>query len=256
MNAVNLIPVEDRRGADAPGRSGGAVYAVLGALAVVLLLVAGLAITSKQVSDQKNQLAAVTAEAQTAESQAGSLQAYTQFASLRDKRQQTVAQLASSRFDWEHALHELARVVPDGTSLTTLRASVSPTVAVTGGTTDPLRNASNGPAIELSGCAPSQDGVAQLMAAMRRMDGVQRVSLSSSDRNPPAPKGSGSAAAAAGAGCTAGSANRTTFSMTIFYATPQVATPATGAAAGTSAASSTTTTTSSTTTTPATGGTK
>jgi Tfp pilus assembly protein PilN len=249
MKAVNLIPVEDRRGSGAPGRSGGAVYALLGGLGLVLLLVAVLFTLSHQISTKKQQLADVTTQAQTAETQAGSLEAYTQFASLRQKRQETVASLASSRFDWAHALHELARTVPAGASLTALRATVSSSTAVAG-TTNPLRSALDVPALEMAGCAKDQSGVAELMAAMRRIDGVQRVSLSSSERSAkvsaksvagaPAPAGS------AGSSCSAASGRPAVFAMVVFYDAPiRVGNPA--AATGTATATSATTTTSSTT---------
>lgn len=235
MKAVNLIPAEDRRGAGAPGRSGGAVYALLGGLGLVLVMVVALLALSHSVKSKQDQLAAVSQQAQEAEAQAGSLQAYTQFATLRETRQQTVASLAASRFDWAHALHEVARTVPAGTALTGLRATVSPTVTV-GGTTDPLRQSLAVPAIELAGCARNQDGVAEVMAAMRRIDGVQRVSLSTSERTAKAGAESGAAAPTGAAGatdCRAGSLKRAAFSMTVFYDAPASATataPATGAA--------------------------
>ena len=264
MRAVNLIPAEDRRGAGAPGRSGGAVYGALGALGLVVLFVAVLFALGHSVKTKEDQLASVNQQAQEAETQAGSLQAYTQFATLRETRQQTVASLASSRFDWAHALHELARTVPAGTSLTGLRATVSPSVSV-GGVTDPLRQSLSVPAIELNGCATSQDGVAEVLAAMRRIDGVQRVSLSSSERNSKGVGGasSGSSTPGGGSDCRAGSFKRASFSMTVFYDAPATpasaatATPATGAAAATAAPAAGATAPASTTT-PAstTGGTK
>jgi Tfp pilus assembly protein PilN len=269
MRAVNLIPAEDRRGAGAPGRSGGAVYGVLGALGLVVIFVAVLFALSHQVKVKEDRLASVNQQAQQAEAQAGSLQAYTQFATLRETRQQTVSSLASSRFDWAHALHELARTVPAGTSLTGLRATVSPSVSV-GGVTDPLRQSLSVPAIELNGCATSQDGVAEVLAAMRRIDGVQRVSLSSSERNSKGVGGasSGSSTPGAGSDCRAGSFKRASFSMTVFYDAPAIpagattgapatGAPATGTAPATAAPAAGTTAPASTTT-PAstTGGTK
>jgi len=259
MKAVNLIPAEDRRGAGAPGRSGGAVYGLLGALGLVVVFVAILFTMTHSIHQKQDQLAAVNEQAQQAETQAGSLQAYTQFATLRATRQQTVSSLASSRFDWAHALHELARTVPAGTSLTGLRASVSPTVTV-GGVTDPLRQSLSVPAIELAGCATSQAGVAEVVAAMRRIDGVQRVSLSSSERNAKSGPGGagGSGAVSSATDCRAGSFKRAEFSMVIFYDAPATpASPTTPGAAGTTPATAGTTAPASTTT-PAstTGGTK
>ncbi|MGZ4267858.1 MAG: hypothetical protein ACXVFN_20560 [Solirubrobacteraceae bacterium] len=259
MRAVNLIPLEDRRGAGAPGRSGGAVYGVLGALALGVLMVAALVLTSHSVKSKHDQLAQVTQQAQAAESQAGSLQAYTQFSSLRAKRQQTVASLAASRFDWAHSLHELARTLPAGTSLTSLRGTISPSATVDG-TSDPLRASLNQPALELTGCATSQAGTAEVVAAMRRMDGVQRVSLSSSETNAKEAPGSAGAAAGGGSGnsadCRGGSTKRPQFSMTVFYAAPAPAAGSTGTGAAATASATTASTTTPTTTTPTTGSTK
>jgi Tfp pilus assembly protein PilN len=258
MKAINLIPLEERRGAGAPGRSGGVVYGLLGGLGVLVLMVAAVVATSHSIKTKQAELASVTQQAQAAETQAGSLQAYTEFASLRTNREQTVSSLAASRFDWAHALHELARTVPNGVDLLSLRGTVSPSVTVPG-TTDPLRASLNVPALELEGCAPSQDGVAVVMAAMRRMDGVQRVSLSSSERNPQgaagsAPVGSTSSAGSSNTDCRASSFKRAQFSMTVFYAAPVA--PALPAATTATTATGTAT---APTTTPAagtTGGTK
>jgi hypothetical protein len=88
------------------------------------------------------------------------------------------------------------------------------------------------PAIELKGCTTSQDSVARMMTAMRQISGVQRVSLSSSE------KGEGSG----GAGC---SADSPVFSMTVFFKAPAgAAAPAAdqAAAAGAAPAASTSTT--------------
>lgn len=252
MRAVNLIPVEDRRGAGAPGRSGGAVYALLGGLAVVVVMVAALFATAHSVEAKNEELATVTQQTRAAEAQAGSLQAYTQFATLRTTRQQTVASLAATRFDWAHALHELARTVPRGTALSSLRATVSPSVSVPG-TADPLRPALTAPAIELVGCARSQGGVAEFMAAMRRMDQVQRVSLSSSERNAKGAPGAVPAAGAAGgtgggaSDCRGASSARAQFSVIVFYTAPAAAAAPTTTGPATAA---------STTPAPATGGTK
>ena len=68
--------------------------------------------------------------------------------------------------------------------------------------------------------------------AMRRIDGVQRVSLSSSEANAKAKGGAvsaGSSPAPAGGGgdCRAGSFKRATFSIVIFYDAPAVPAAAT-----------------------------
>jgi Tfp pilus assembly protein PilN len=123
----------------------------------------------------------------------------------------TVRDLAKSRFDWAHALDEVARTIPPRTWLTGLRATVTPTVGVPG-TSDPLRASLAVPALEIAGCTTSQSNVATTMSSLRRITGVQRVSLSSSAK---APKGS-TTADTTGAGCGA----RAQFAMTVFFEAP------------------------------------
>ena len=60
---------------------------------------------------------------------------------------------------------------------------------------DPLRGSIQAPAITVTGCAPSQPAVASMMARLRAVDGVTRVSLSKSVKSDngggPTPVGGG-----------------------------------------------------------------
>jgi Tfp pilus assembly protein PilN len=222
MRAVNLVPLEERRGASAPGRSGADVYAALGILALLVIVAGAYVLASNSLNDKRAQLARTQQEAKVAEARAGSLRSYTQLTALREKRAQTVQILADSRFDWARALHEVARTLPRYAWLTSMRATVTPDVKVDGGQTDPLRQSLAAPAIELLGCAGSQDDVAGVIASMRGIDGVQRVSLSSSTKSAnAAPSGAArtSSGAAAGGGCQA-DARAAQFSMTVFFDAP------------------------------------
>jgi Tfp pilus assembly protein PilN len=213
MKAVNLLPESARRSA-----TGIAAYAVLGVLGFALLAVTVVTLTNRQVADKRAEVARVKAEAAASEGRKGSLERYTAFSGLRAKRVETVTSLAKSRFGWAGTLRELSRTIPDGTSLSSLRGTVAPGVAVDGGT-DPLRASLPVPAIELQGCTTSQKAVARMMTAMRQISGVQRVSLSSSE------KGEG---ASGDAGCAAGAP---VFSMTVFYKAQEGVAAATGSAA-------------------------
>ena len=95
MRAVNLIPVEDRRNAGAPGRTGGGVYIVLGLLAVIVIAAAAYALTTNQVNQRKADLQKTTLEANAAEAEAAAVKPYADFASLKDQRLQTVQTLAA-----------------------------------------------------------------------------------------------------------------------------------------------------------------
>jgi Tfp pilus assembly protein PilN len=209
MKAVNLIPADS--GGGAHGRSGGiGAYVVIAVLALLVLMSGAYTVVGRSLADKRADLAAVTAQADTAEAAAGDLKSYTTFAELRKSRVATVRDLAKSRFDWAHALDAVARTIPPKTWLTGLRATVNPTVGVPG-TSDPLRASLAVPALEIAGCTTSQSKVATTMSSLRRITGVQRVSLSSSAK---APKGS--TASAAGEGC----GDRAQFAMTVFFEAP------------------------------------
>ena len=58
MKAVNLIPAEERRGgASGSGHSGGAVYVVLGALALVVVMAAAYTLSTHDIKSSKSDLA-------------------------------------------------------------------------------------------------------------------------------------------------------------------------------------------------------
>jgi Tfp pilus assembly protein PilN len=230
MKAVNLIPRDKVHAAGAAGRSGGGAYALLGVLAVAVLMVAVWAHLGATVRDKDATAARVQARATSAETNANRLKVYTDFAQLSQSRSETVRQLAGSRFDWPHALRDVARTVPASAWVVSLRATVSPNVTVDG-TADPLRQSIAVPAIEVTGCAKSQSDVAGTVAAMRRIDDVQRVSLSSS-----AAGGTGTASSGS---C---GKNAPQFSLTVFFNAPK-----TTATTGTTGAAGPTTTTGGTT---------
>jgi Tfp pilus assembly protein PilN len=187
MKAVNLIPTDtprDERSAKTIAQSGPiGAYVVLAVLALVVVIAGAWTVTSKQLSEQQSDLARVEREAQAAEAKAASLTSYTEFAALSKARVETVSGLLEGRFDWAHSLREVARVVPADVDLTSLVGTVSPTAKVEGGGGASLRAALPVPAVDLIGCAKSQAHVARLIARLRSIDGVQRVTLASSEKS-------------------------------------------------------------------------
>ena len=223
MRAVNLIPVEDRRGLRGSGSGSGiASYIVLGVLAAVVAMSAAYTLTNRSLGDRRAQLESVQSQVDTAQAQVQRYSSYTGFTALRQKRSETVRSLAASRFDWSHALHELARTIPSNAWLTSLKGTVTPGVSVDGGTSDSLRASLPNPALEVMGCTTSQADVAKVISSLRRIDGVERVSLSSSQKldvgSPSA--GGGGSGGDAGGDCRYGNAHYPQFSMTLFFATP------------------------------------
>lgn len=239
MRAVNLIPAESRRGAGgAAGKSGGAAYVLLGALALLVIGLAAVTMSSKKIDDRKAQLAGLQQQVAAEQARAAELQAFAAFRSLREARVQTVTSLAQSRFDWGAALHEVSRVVPKDVWLTQLNATAAPGVSAGSGASGAsgLRSALGVPAIELTGCTTSQPGVARAMAAFRRIDGVQRVSLASSEKSDAA-AGGGAAGAGGGNGdCRQGRSKFPQFALVVFFDAPAGTVPPGTAGVGAAAA--------------------
>jgi Tfp pilus assembly protein PilN len=182
MRPVNLIPPEDRRGEQAPLRTGPLPYIVLGALVAILIGVSALVLANNQIAESKSEVATLESEDAAAAAKAQKLASYTQFREMSEQRVATVQSLADSRFDWERVMRELALVLPSSVWLTNLTATASPDVSVEGGGSGAsLRAQVPGPALEISGCASGQDAVANFVAALKDIDGVTRVGVESSE---------------------------------------------------------------------------
>jgi Tfp pilus assembly protein PilN len=187
MRPVNLIPPEDRRGDQAPLRTGPLAYILLGALVLALAGVVALVLTGNQISERKDELATLKHEDAVAAAKATRLASYSQFQSLSEARVQTVQSLADSRFDWERVMRELALILPSDVWLVDLTATATPGVSIEGGGSSggssggDLRAAVKGPALELSGCAAGQTAVAGFVTALKDIDGVTRVGVESSE---------------------------------------------------------------------------
>jgi hypothetical protein len=199
MRAVNLIPTDQRAGtAIGSGRSEGAAYAVLGLLAGVVILALLYGVAAHQISSRRSQLASLNQRAQQAKESAGHLAPYTSFIALREQRVQAVEQLASSRFDWAHAMHELGRVLPAGVWITSLDGTVGSPSSTASGSSSSSSSSHSGaatssavssvtppgsvPTFTLSGCAVAQASVAKALNRLRLIDGVAEVTLQNSTK--------------------------------------------------------------------------
>jgi Tfp pilus assembly protein PilN len=194
MRAVNLLPPELRaaqKGALKPSAletSGGiGAFALLGALTLCVVAVAGSALANNVIKERKASLAEVTAENQATVQRAAELKPYADFQTLANDRVSTVHALAGARFDWEQSLRDLSRAIPSDVYLNSLTGDVggTSTVAASG-----LRSALTAPAITMTGCTRSQPAVAVLLSRLRNIQGVTRVSLSKSKKPDPEPNAS------------------------------------------------------------------
>jgi Tfp pilus assembly protein PilN len=243
VRAVNLIPPEERRGlGGGAGRSGGAVYVLLGALGVMVIAAAGYVLAGNQITERQGDIARVKAEKRIAVQEAAALRPYREFAQLRQTRVQTVQSLASSRFDWDRVLRQLGRVLPTNVWLTSLTGTVAPGVTfgsggAAGGSTNQIRSQLPVPAIELVGCTTSQAEVSRVMTRLRLMDEVTRVSLASSEKVEGAQASQRPAGGTRGGGgdadCRHGNAKFPRFELVVFFkALPGAAAGAPGAPSG------------------------
>ncbi len=241
MRAVNLIPADQRVGASVgAGRSGGAVYAVLGLLGglAVMALLYGRA--DHQISSSRAEVATLTARAQREQARVSVLTPYTSFVQMREQREQAVSTLVDSRFDWAQTFRELGRVLPAGkVSLTSVDGTVgsssgagattaaaaqppatgatgatSTTGAAAGATVTSATPPGSVPTFTLVGCAVSQAEVALMLERLRLIVGVSEVSLQSSTQSSASAAGGG-----AGSG-SCGSGNPTFTAQVVFDALP------------------------------------
>ena len=205
MRPVNLIPPGERRGAQAPMRTGPIPYLLVGALALALIGVALFVLAGNQVSERKGEVAQLNRDDAAAQARAEELSAFTQFQSLQQQRELTIGSLADSRFDWERVMRELSLILPDDAWLVSLNASASPNAtsgeASGGEGGGSLRGSVPGPALEITGCADGQEAVAGFVTALKDIDGVTRVGVESSELGEPtnaAATGDGEEAAGGG----------------------------------------------------------
>lgn len=185
MRPVNLIPPEQRRGSQSPLRTGPLPYIVLGTLVGLLVGVALLVVTGNQISERKSEIVTLKREDKLAQKNAERLASFVQLSQLRQERTETVNSLADSRFDWERVMRELSKILPSDVWLTALNASASSEAASGSSSSSEssgggLRSSIAGPALEIHGCANSQDGVAGFVTALKQIDGVTRVGVESS----------------------------------------------------------------------------
>jgi len=259
MRAVNLLPPDLRSGPKgvAPAvptgveNSGAGAFVVLGVLAFAVVALAAYVLAGNTVKDRKAELAAVTAKSAIVTRQVASLKPYADFESVANARVQTVKDLAGSRFDWEQALRDLSRAVPSDVTLASFKGDLGAGQGASS-SGSPLRAALTAPAITLTGCTYSQTKVAALMARLRNIDGVTRVSLSKSDKEATA-TGSGSDRNAPSATGFCGRNDVPAFELVVFFEGAAAAStaPTPGGAAAAAAATTSATGTAAPSATPA-----
>ena len=97
MRPINLIPVEQRRGAARTpgGRPSVGVYALLGGLGAAVVCVLAFVLLSNSINEKTDELADVQAQAQGEKQVADALRPYGQFADMQRARHQQISTLTT-----------------------------------------------------------------------------------------------------------------------------------------------------------------
>ena len=179
MKRMNLLPAELR-----PRDSGrhGASYFVIGGLVVSVVAMLAYAIVMGGVHSDEQELASLKNEVRTAQARADALRPYGEFAAMKQERERSVRTVAETRFNYERLTRELARILPAGVWVGHLAvAPGEPEEAVVDAGADSAAGVQPlAPAMTISGCAPSQDVVADTLDRLRALTTATEVELASS----------------------------------------------------------------------------
>ena len=179
MKRLNLLPPELR---PREGGRRGSSYLVIGVLvaSVAAMLVYSMVIGG--VRSDEAELASLKDEAQQAQARADALRPYGEFAEMKSQRERSILSVADTRFNYERLTRELARILPEGVWVGHLE--VAPAVpeesVVQAGADSQVGSQAPPPAMTVSGCAPSQDAVADTLDRLRALTSATNVELGSS----------------------------------------------------------------------------
>ena len=225
MKAVNLLPPDLRGALKSPATvaaagepaGGSGAFVVLGALALCVVALAGYVLTTNTIRQREADVAQLEARNASLMAESARLKPYADFQSVAQARIATVRDLATQRFDWEQSLRDLSRALPQDVTVKKLGASVS-SQSSSGGVDSQLRSALDVPAIQIDGCTSDQNAVARMMARLRGVDGVTRVSLQRSTK-PAVAEGSviDTASVDVATGCDDSAGSPPDFSVLVFF---------------------------------------
>ena len=187
MRPVNLIPVEERRGASrAPaGTTGNGIYALLGVLGVLLLGALLVVLQGNKINNQKSELAKLKAENEEAvqhAEQSGSALPDAAFEAAAQARFDVIHKTAAERFNFQRRIRQLTRAIPDTVKLTTLSASLK---GEDSGASDAGASGGADPTFKMAFCIVKEDRwqqLAETMTRMRNLDGVRKVTVDASTK--------------------------------------------------------------------------
>ena len=216
MRRMNLLPAELR---PRDGSRPGSAYIVVGVLAASVLGVGAYGFALSGVRADENELASLKEESARAKERANALAPYGEFAAMKTNRERSVQAVADTRFDYERLTRELTRILPQGVSVGHLEVAPAPPteeVVSAGADSVAAQTTDIPPALNVSGCAPGQDAVADTLDRLHALTGATDVSLGASGE--PGAGSSRSSSRVANSAC--GGGGRVAFDATVVLTAP------------------------------------
>lgn len=180
MKRMNLLPPELR---PRDGARRGSSYVVLASLGAAIVAMLAYGFVIRGVHADESELASLNADTDQAQAQVEALAPYAAFTSMKQTREQSVRSVAETRFNYERLARELARILPQGVSVSHLEvAPGGPSESETAlGADNPDATGAVGPPVmQVTGCAPDQDAVADTLDRLRALTSATEVKLGSS----------------------------------------------------------------------------
>ena len=217
MKRMNLLPAELR---PRDGGRPGSAYIVVGVLTAAVLGLGAYGFVLSGVHADETELASLKEESARAQERADALAPYGEFAAMKENRERSVQAVADSRFDYERLTRELTRILPQGVSVSHLEVAPAPPseeVVSAGADSVAAQTTDTPPALNVSGCAPGQNAVADTLDRLHALTGAADVSLGASGE-PGAGSGS-SGSRVADTAC--GGGGRVAFDATVILTAPE-----------------------------------
>ena len=225
MKRMNLLPPELR---PRDGARRGSSYLVVGALLVSVVAMLAYSVVISGIRSDETELASLKNETRDAQARADALSPYGAFADMKEQRERSLRTVAGTRFNYERLTRELAQILPDGVWVGHLEVAPAPPEqeVVEAGADSVDGSQVSPPAMTVSGCAPSQDIVADTLDRLRALTSATNVALGSSRHSDTANTTSTSqkphlvSGSGANAGCDQAGRPRVAFDATVTLTAP------------------------------------
>ena len=175
MRAMNLVPVAERRQAFRVTNLSPATLLLIGGLCAALAVVAIFATVNSKIGDREAATANVQAQTAQKQSEIDAIAGQATTLNALEQAAATVRTLDSSRYDWPALFSRVSSSLPAKVKMTTISGSL-------GGGTATAANTAGGAGVQFTGCTDSLRTLAGAMQRIRRLNGIESVTLGSATK--------------------------------------------------------------------------